>query len=92
MPTFETDPAGLTQREIEHDAFIMYGPMLKDLQAAMKTAMESGDPVACICYEADKDGSLRELTAYFTNRSRSLLQDPSGNISADSYRALWSTL
>jgi hypothetical protein len=61
----EDDYDGKTGQKFAHDVFTLYYPLITELQAAMKAAMEANDPLACACYGADKEATLHELTAHF---------------------------
>jgi hypothetical protein len=69
MSITEDEQDGLSVQRFAHDVFVTYYPLVNDLQAAVKAAMEADDPLACACYAADKEGTMRELIAYFNGRA-----------------------
>jgi hypothetical protein len=73
MSTSEDEQEGEQQGPSGHtlaqDVFLLYYPLISDLQAAMHTAMEADYPLACACYGADKEGTLRELIAHFKSHA-----------------------
>lgn len=78
MATAQDNNSSITEAELNHAVLQETLPVLNDLQASIKAAMEATEPLADACYRVDVLDTVRELTAHFVLQARLLNQQASG--------------